>query len=74
MKWCVSRPFALAVAAAALWLAPAQAQQYPSQDIRLICGYPAGSGADVIVRYYAEKLKAVTGRTVLSAVRRSSPA
>jgi tripartite-type tricarboxylate transporter receptor subunit TctC len=47
------------------WLAPAGAQQFPSQDIHLICGYPAGSGADVIVRYYAEKLKSITGRTVL---------
>jgi tripartite-type tricarboxylate transporter receptor subunit TctC len=58
------RSLAIAFAAAA-WLAPANAQQYPSQDIRLICGYPAGSGADVIVRYYAQKLKEITGRTVL---------
>ena len=43
----------------------ASAQQYPSQDIHLICGYPAGSGADIIVRYYGEKLRAATGRTVL---------
>ena len=62
--WCVPRSLAIAMAAA-FWLAPAHAQQYPAQDIRLICGYPAGSGADVIVRYYAEKLKAITGRTVL---------
>jgi tripartite-type tricarboxylate transporter receptor subunit TctC len=41
------------------------AQQYPSQDIHLICGYPAGSGADVIVRYYSEKLRPLTGRTVI---------
>ena len=27
------------------------AQSYPSQDIRLICAFPAGSGADVLVRY-----------------------
>jgi tripartite-type tricarboxylate transporter receptor subunit TctC len=58
------RSLAIAVVAAA-WLAPAQAQQLTSQDIRLICGYPAGSGADVIVRYYAQKLKEITGRTVL---------
>src|ERR1700761_781791 len=45
--------------------APAAAQTYPSADIHLICGYPAGSGADIIVRYYAEKLRPLTGRTVL---------
>jgi tripartite-type tricarboxylate transporter receptor subunit TctC len=59
---------ALGVAIAAAMfggLNPAIAQQYPNQDIHLICGYPAGSGADVIVRYYAEKLKTIAGRTVL---------
>ena len=28
----------------------AYAQAYPSQDIRLICAFPPGSGADVLVR------------------------
>src|SRR4029079_8781124 len=61
---CVVRSLACLLAVAA-WFAPASAQQYPSQDIRLICGYPAGSGADIIVRYYAQKLKDITGRSVL---------
>ena len=43
----------------------AQAQSFPSQDIRLICAFPPGSGADVVVRYFAEKLKPVTKRNVL---------
>ena len=43
----------------------AQAQEYPSQDIRLICGFPAGSGADIFVRYFAEKLRPIAGRTVI---------
>jgi tripartite-type tricarboxylate transporter receptor subunit TctC len=43
----------------------AQAQQYPSQDIRVICAFPAGSGADVLVRYFAEKLRPIVGRTVI---------
>jgi tripartite-type tricarboxylate transporter receptor subunit TctC len=43
----------------------ATAQDYPSQDIRLICGFPAGSGADIFVRYFAEKLRAIAGRTVI---------
>ncbi|HWE15630.1 MAG TPA: tripartite tricarboxylate transporter substrate binding protein [Hyphomicrobiaceae bacterium] len=43
----------------------ARAQDYPSQDIRLICAFPAGSGADVLVRYFAEKLRPIASRTVI---------
>ena len=43
----------------------ARAQAYPSQDIRLICAFPAGSGADVLVRYFAEKLRPIANRTVI---------
>jgi tripartite-type tricarboxylate transporter receptor subunit TctC len=43
----------------------AGAQAYPSQDIRLVCAFPAGSGADVLVRYFAEKLRPIAGRTVI---------
>jgi tripartite-type tricarboxylate transporter receptor subunit TctC len=44
---------------------PARAQAYPSQDIRFICAFPAGSGADVIVRYFAEKVRQVANRTII---------
>jgi tripartite-type tricarboxylate transporter receptor subunit TctC len=55
------------VVAVALVAAPlgARAQDYPSQDIRFICGFPAGSGADVLVRYFAEKVRMVAGRTII---------
>jgi tripartite-type tricarboxylate transporter receptor subunit TctC len=43
----------------------AQAQDYPSQDIRMVCAFPPGSGADVLVRYFAEKLRPIAGRTVI---------
>jgi tripartite-type tricarboxylate transporter receptor subunit TctC len=43
----------------------AHAQEYPSQDIRLICAFPAGSGADVLVRYFGEKLRPIVNRTVI---------
>jgi tripartite-type tricarboxylate transporter receptor subunit TctC len=43
----------------------ARAQDYPSQDIRLICGFPPGSGADILVRYFADKLRPIAGRTVI---------
>ena len=56
---------ALALAAAVGGVREVRAQDYPSQDIRLICGFPAGSGADVFVRYFAEKLRPLAGRTVI---------
>jgi len=56
---------ALALVFAMTGLAAASAQQYPSQDIHLICAYPAGSGADLFVRYYAEKLRVLTNRTII---------
>jgi tripartite-type tricarboxylate transporter receptor subunit TctC len=43
----------------------AQAQQYPSQDIHFVTGFPPGSGADVITRYFAEKLRPLAGRAIL---------
>ena len=43
----------------------AHAQAYPSQDIRIICAFPAGSGADILIRYFAEKLRPLANRTVI---------
>jgi tripartite-type tricarboxylate transporter receptor subunit TctC len=51
--------------ASGLGMRIARAQDYPSQDIRMIVGFPAGSGADIFVRYFAEKLRPIAGRTVL---------
>jgi tripartite-type tricarboxylate transporter receptor subunit TctC len=59
--------FGLALAAAvSLGTAgSALAQSYPSQDIRLVCAFPPGSGADVLVRYFADKLKPLVKGTVI---------
>jgi tripartite-type tricarboxylate transporter receptor subunit TctC len=42
-----------------------RAQAYPSQDSHFICAFPAGSGADVIVRWYAEKLRPIFNKPIL---------
>jgi len=42
-----------------------RAQDYPSQDLRFVCAFPPGSGADVIVRYFAEKMRPLVKRTVI---------
>jgi tripartite-type tricarboxylate transporter receptor subunit TctC len=54
----------LALATAA-GMRSASAQEYPSQDIRMVCAFPPGSGADVLVRYFAEKLRPIVNRTVI---------
>jgi tripartite-type tricarboxylate transporter receptor subunit TctC len=61
---CAAAVLALAVAAFA-GVREARAQDYPSQDIRMIVGFPAGSGADIFVRYFADKLRPIAGRTVI---------
>ena len=44
---------------------PANAQEYPTREIKLICGFVAGSGADVMYRFMAERLQQIAGRPVV---------
>ena len=50
---------------AALMAFPAQAQDYPAREIRSICNFAPGSGADIIVRYYSDQLAKLTGKPVI---------
>ena len=63
------RHAALAVAVTAVMMSAAPVsvygQDYPSQDIRFVCGFPAGSGADVLVRYFGEKVRPLASRTII---------
>ena len=58
---------AAAAVSAAFTLAPqmALAQAYPTRDIHLVCAFPPGSGADVLVRHFAEKLRPIAKRNVI---------
>ncbi len=56
---------AAAIPAASLFPMPALAQAYPAQDIHFICGFAAGSGADVIVRHFANKIQPISGKTII---------
>jgi len=62
LKWSAA---AAAMPAGYLISSPAVAQAYPSQDIHFICGFAPGSGADVIVRFFAEKVRVLAGRPVI---------
>src|SRR3954447_12521828 len=52
-------PFLLLAASAA------PAQDYPAREIRSVCNFAPGSGADIVVRYYSEKLARLAGKPVI---------
>ena len=42
------------------------AQDYPTREIRTICPFAPGTGADIIVRFYASKLAEIAGKPVIT--------
>jgi tripartite-type tricarboxylate transporter receptor subunit TctC len=52
------------MAAANLPLAT-QAQDYPAREIHAVSMYPAGSGADVFIRFFSDKLSKAVGKPVI---------
>ena len=50
----------MALASGAVW-----GQEYPAREIRSICNFAPGSGADIIVRYYSEQLAKLAGKPVV---------
>jgi len=55
---------AIALLAAAIPFCAA-AQDYPAREIRSICNFSVGSGADIVVRYYSDKLAKLAGKPVI---------
>jgi tripartite-type tricarboxylate transporter receptor subunit TctC len=55
----------LAVGFFALAAPFAAAQEYPTREIRSLCNYAPGSGADLIVRFYSDRLSKLAGRPVI---------
>jgi len=43
----------------------AQAQTYPTREMRMVVGYPAGSGGDIVARFYADQLSKLAGKPVI---------
>lgn len=57
---------ALSLLTAALVTAPAVAQEkYPSKELRFISAFPPGSGADTMVRFFADKIGKQTGHVII---------
>lgn len=58
------RDFALA-AGATLLVGGARAQSYPDRPIRILIGYPAGGGVDLVARLLGEPMKAALGQSII---------
>ena len=43
----------------------ALAQDYPAKEIRSVCNFSAGSGADIVVRWYSDRLSRLAGKPVV---------
>jgi tripartite-type tricarboxylate transporter receptor subunit TctC len=53
------------LACACLLPQAASAQDYPAREIRSLCNYAPGSGADIIVRFYSDRLSKLAGKPVI---------
>ena len=60
-----ARILSAAFALAALNGAASAQDTYPSRPVRVICAYVAGGGGDIMVRYWANALKNVTGQNFI---------
>ena len=56
------RKLALAFACATLALPAAAQQDYPNKEVKVVIGFDAGTGADIIARYYADKVAPLMGK------------
>lgn len=68
MKFQVSRRAligAVALAAALPLAAPSVAQDFPNRPLKVVIGFPAGSGADILGRNITNKLQEISGQPVV---------
>ena len=57
---------ALALCAAATSALPSIARaDYPDRFIKVVMGFPTGGGADILVRWYTDKIKDLSGQSVI---------
>jgi tripartite-type tricarboxylate transporter receptor subunit TctC len=56
---------ALLAAALCATAAPASASDYPNKPIRVLVGFAAGSGADIVTRHFAAKMQEAAGQPVV---------
>src|SRR5689334_21514794 len=55
----------IALALVAIAASPAQANEWPQRNVRIITPFPVGTGADIAARLYAERLAKRWGKPVI---------
>lgn len=65
LGWRLASQRLFPMIALAIPLACAYAQSYPSKPIRIVTGYAAGGGADIVGRLFAEHIGPKLGQTVI---------
>jgi tripartite-type tricarboxylate transporter receptor subunit TctC len=55
----------VALAVLGLGLPPAHGDDYPTREVHVICAYAPGTGADTLVRFFAEKLRVLAGKPMI---------
>jgi len=58
-KWCAAL---VLLAAQALFSAAYAQGSYPTRTVRIVCGFPAGTSADIMARIFAQKLSEKFGQ------------
>ncbi len=65
-KLALARSFLAFLALSSLSsVTPAAAQAYPARELKTMCGFNPGSGADVLCRFFSDKLSGLAGKPVL---------
>jgi tripartite-type tricarboxylate transporter receptor subunit TctC len=62
MRWVAVGMLALALGA---FETTARADEYPNRPIHVVIGFAAGSGADILTRFYAAKLAEISGQSTV---------
>jgi tripartite-type tricarboxylate transporter receptor subunit TctC len=62
MRWVAVGMLALALGA---FETTARADEYPNRPIHVVIGFAAGSGADILTRFYAGKLAEISGQSTV---------
>ena len=47
------------------WSCPSSAQDFPTRPIQAVIGFPAGSGADIMCRYFATRAGEIAGQSIV---------
>jgi hypothetical protein len=63
----------VALALTGLGLAQARGDDYPTREVHVICAYAPGTGADTLVRFFAEKLRLLAGKPMIVENKPSEP-